>query len=390
MTSSAIVSLDSVSKDFVVRHEHSLKERLMSGVRGRTTTERFRALDGVTLDVPVGTTLGLVGHNGSGKSTLLKVVGGIIRPTSGTALRRGRLAALLELGAGFHQDLTGRENIYLNAAVLGLSRQDTDRHIDAIIDFSGVEDFIDTQVKFYSSGMYVRLAFAVAVHVDPDLLLVDEVLAVGDEPFQIKCMRRIRDFQAEGRTIVLVSHSAEQVASVCNQAAVLESGRLTFHGDTQLALAELRAQYVRRGRDGARQRAGERSIPLTIETCEARVEGKGAKSELVVAMQVAAHYDIEDWNTYLSIDSASGVRVYALDRRPVGHSATAGSVWTIEQRLSNVGLGSGQYIVNVGVGEVGEAMCNSIAGAVSVQWMATGEGSGLVSMAPRVVVARDQ
>ena len=154
-----------------------------------------------------GSTVGLIGPNGSGKTTLLKLIGGILQPTTGTVEHRGRLAALLELGAGFHPDLTGRENVYLNASILGLSRKQTDKYFDAIVDFSGIEQFIDTQVKFYSSGMYVRLAFAVAVHVDPDVLLVDEVLAVGDEPFQRKCMDRIRQFQHEGRTIVLVTHS---------------------------------------------------------------------------------------------------------------------------------------------------------------------------------------
>ncbi|WP_324274286.1 ABC transporter ATP-binding protein [Blastococcus brunescens] len=171
-----------------------------------------------------------MGSNGSGKSTLLKVIGSIIQPTTGRVLRRGRLAALLELGAGFHPELTGRENVYLNAAILGMTRVETDRHFDAIVDFSGIESFIDTQVKFYSSGMYVRLAFAVAVHVDPDLLLVDEVLAVGDEPFQRKCMDQIRSFQEEGRTIVLVSHSADQVGDLCDRAVLLRDGRMEFDG----------------------------------------------------------------------------------------------------------------------------------------------------------------
>src|SRR5205823_3962770 len=148
------------------------KERLVTlGRLGRRHREEFWALDGVDFTIAAGTTVGLIGHNGSGKSTLLKVVGGIIDPSSGSVLRRGRIAALLELGAGFHPDLTGRENVYLNASILGLSRRQTEQHFDAIVDFSGIEQFIDNQVKFYSSGMYVRLAFAVAVHVDPELLL---------------------------------------------------------------------------------------------------------------------------------------------------------------------------------------------------------------------------
>src|SRR5690606_27976850 len=176
------------SKRFVIRKEKSLKERLVNFGRSRRHRERFQALDDVKLDIYAGDTIGLVGKNGSGKSTLLKIIGGIIAPSSGRVLRKGRLAALLELGAGFHPDLTGRENVYLNAALLGLKRRQVDAYFDQIVEFSGIGEFIDTQVKFYSSGMYVRLAFAVAVHVDPEILLVDEVLAVGDETFQRKCI----------------------------------------------------------------------------------------------------------------------------------------------------------------------------------------------------------
>ena len=153
------------------------------------------------------------------------------------------MAALLELGAGFHPDLTGRENVYLNAAILGLTKKETDHHFDAIVEFSGIGQFIDSQVKFYSSGMYVRLAFAVAVHVDPDLLLVDEVLAVGDEPFQEKCMNKIAEFQREGRTIVLVSHSADQITRLCDRVVVLDHGRVVFDGDAQTGIDVLREGY---------------------------------------------------------------------------------------------------------------------------------------------------
>jgi len=225
-----VVEISDVSKRFVIRKEKSLKERLVNFGRSNLHKEDFWALRDVNLTIDAGTTVGLVGPNGSGKSTLLKTIGGIIQPTTGDVRLRGRLAALLELGAGFHPDLTGRENVFLNAALLGLSRQQTEKYFDAIVDFSGIEPFIDTQVKFYSSGMYVRLAFAVAVHVDPDVLLVDEVLAVGDEPFQRKCLDRIRAFQHEGRTIILVTHSLETVAEMCDRAVVLERGRVLAVG----------------------------------------------------------------------------------------------------------------------------------------------------------------
>src|SRR3954449_6273316 len=222
----AVVKIADASKRFVIRKEKSLKERLVNLGRSNQHKDDFWALKNIDLEIYSGSTVGLIGPNGSGKSTLLKLIGGILQPTSGTVEHRGRLAALLELGAGFHPDLTGRENVYLNASILGLSRKQTDEFFDGIVAFSGIEPFIDTQVKFYSSGMYVRLAFAVAVHVDPDLLLVDEVLAVGDEPFQRKCLDKIRSFQREGRTIVLVTHSLGQITEFCDRAVLLNKGEV--------------------------------------------------------------------------------------------------------------------------------------------------------------------
>ncbi|MCA1943329.1 MAG: ABC transporter ATP-binding protein [Yonghaparkia sp.] len=242
-TASSIVRVDGVAKRFVIRKEKSLKERLVNFGRSNQHKDDFWALDDIGFDVAIGSSVGLLGANGSGKSTLLKVIGGIIEPTRGIVERRGRVAALLELGAGFHPDLTGRENVYLNGSILGLSRKQTDRYFDSIVDFAEVHDFIDTQVKFYSSGMYVRLAFAIAVHVDPDLLLVDEVLAVGDERFQRKCMDKITEFQQEGRTILFVSHSADQVTRVCDRTIVLSHGRVIFDGDTEGGIAALRGSF---------------------------------------------------------------------------------------------------------------------------------------------------
>lgn len=241
--SSVAIRLDHVSKDFTIRKDKSLKERIVNAGRSRRHVERFTALQDVTFDIPTGSTVGLIGHNGSGKSTLLKLVGGILHPSAGTVLHRGRIAALLELGAGFHGDLTGRENVYLNASLLGLSRSQTDRYFDDIVDFSEIPDKIDTQVKFYSSGQYVRLAFAVAVHVDPEILLVDEVLAVGDEPFQRKCLDRIRTFQAEGRTIVLVTHGLDTVREMCDRAVVLDHGTMLLDGTAVEGVRLLRDLY---------------------------------------------------------------------------------------------------------------------------------------------------
>ena len=223
------IRIDGISKMFRLFRERptSLKQRLLVS---RSRSEEFWALRDVSIDIEDGSSMGLIGHNGSGKTTLLKCIAGILRPTSGTIRYQGRLAALLELGAGFHPDLTGRENVYLNASFLGLSRRETDRIFDDVVAFAELEDFMDNQVKFYSSGMLVRLGFAVAVHVDPEVLLIDEVLAVGDESFQRRCLDRVRRFQAEGRTIVLVTHALDVVRDVCDDAVMLENGRVHAAG----------------------------------------------------------------------------------------------------------------------------------------------------------------
>ena len=237
------VRIEGISKKFRLYRERptSLKQRILAS---RMRAEDFWALRDVTFDVPDGSFLGLVGHNGSGKTTLLKCIAGILRPTAGTIRYGGRLAALLELGAGFHPELTGRENVYLNASFLGLSRQETARVYDEIVAFAELEDFMDNQVKFYSSGMLVRLGFAVAVHVDPEIFLIDEVLAVGDESFQRRCLERVRRFQEEGRTIVLVSHALDTVRQVCDRAVMLEHGRIEMEGTPESVVRELRHRLL--------------------------------------------------------------------------------------------------------------------------------------------------
>ena len=225
----AIIATD-ISKVFKlqVNNSQSMKERLVR--LGRMQTREFVALQHMDLQVASGETLGILGHNGSGKSTLLKCISGILKPTTGQIRIRGRIASLLELGAGFHPELTGRENVFINAAFLGISRTEIARRFDDIVEFAELAEFIDEPVKHYSSGMYVRLGFAVAINVDPDVLLVDEVLAVGDEVFQQKCLDRVRQFQQEGRTILVVTHAADVVRQVCNRAIVLHHGEKVADG----------------------------------------------------------------------------------------------------------------------------------------------------------------
>jgi ABC-2 type transport system ATP-binding protein/lipopolysaccharide transport system ATP-binding protein len=213
----------------------SLKERI---VRGRgSRAEDFWAVRNISFDVQAGSVYGLIGHNGSGKSTLLKMIGGIYRPTEGSITAQGRVASLIELGAGFHPDMSGRENIALNGSILGLSRKEIAEVTGEIIDFSGLAEFINEPVKHYSSGMYVRLGFAVAVHMKPDVLLVDEVLAVGDEEFQRKCFDHLYALRRSGRTIIVVSHGLGQLEGLCDEIAWLERGELQQRGQAVETIA---------------------------------------------------------------------------------------------------------------------------------------------------------
>ena len=235
--SEVAVRIDHVSKSFRMYRERNqtIKSAIM---RGRTSVhEDFWALKDVTFDVPTGSTFGLIGSNGSGKSTLLKCLANIYFPNEGTITHFGRIAAMLEVGSGFHSELSGRDNIYLNGSILGMSKKEIGGKFDEIVAFSGVEEFIDQPVKNYSSGMYVRLGFAIAINVDPDILVVDEVLAVGDTEFQEKCFQKFRDFRKAGKTVILVSHSMETVEEMCDQAAWINHGELITSGKAAPTIA---------------------------------------------------------------------------------------------------------------------------------------------------------
>ena len=234
------IEINDVQKRFTLRHNRSLKELMMSSLRRQQLAEEFLALDGVDLTITEGETVALLGFNGSGKSTLLKLISGVLRPDAGSVRTRGRVAGLSEVGAGFQPDLAGRENVFLDGAILGMSESDVSRRFDEIVAFSEIERFIDTEVKFYSSGMFLRLAFAVAVHSDPEVFLIDEILAVGDEPFQQKCLARVRGLREEGRTLVIVSHDLDMVANLCDRGVVLEKGVVVEDTEAVAAVARLR------------------------------------------------------------------------------------------------------------------------------------------------------
>ncbi|MCU1638875.1 MAG: transporter ATP-binding protein [Microbacteriaceae bacterium] len=350
-----VVEARNVSKRFVVRKDNSIKERLVTlGRMGRRHRKEFWALRNVDLSITAGSTIGLIGHNGSGKSTLLKVIGGIIDPTDGEVSRRGRIAALLELGAGFHPDLTGRENVFLNASILGLSKAQTEERLSDILSFAGIGDFIDTQVKFYSSGMYVRLAFAVAVHTDPDLLLVDEVLAVGDEAFQRKCLDKIRSFQQEGRTIILVSHSLGQVTEMCDRAVLLNKGEVVFDGEPAEAVAQFRDILEDRRLADVSDAPEKPVVGGRIDAALAfPVDGVPGDdvppgSDLCIRIQLSNETEMPDWVCAIQIDNGLGQIVYATTtlRLKVELSPFNG-IRTVEYVLRDVHFGTGKYFVNV-------------------------------------------
>lgn len=235
------IRVSDVHKDFKLRHTHSIKETFLAAVRRKPLTTDFHALDGVSFDIGEGEAVALLGFNGSGKSTTLKMISGVLQPDAGEVLTRGRVAGLIEVGAGFHPDLSGRENIYLNAAILGMSKRETDERYEAIVAFSEIEKFIDTEVKHYSSGMFLRLAFSVAIHTEVDILLIDEILSVGDEPFQQKCLARIRELHAAGKTLVVVSHDLDMVSQLCDRGILLRDGKVEFDGASAAAVAHMRS-----------------------------------------------------------------------------------------------------------------------------------------------------
>ncbi len=273
-----VLAVDGVTKSFRVHRERttSLKQFIIGG--GRTKYDEFLALHDVSFDVREGEVFGVIGHNGSGKSTLLKCMAGILRPEAGEVRVNRRMAALLELGAGFEPELSGRDNIHLNGAILGMTRREIAERYDEIVEFSGLEQFIDTPVKTYSSGMYVRLGFAIAINVDPSLLLIDEILSVGDVTFQAKCMEKFVEFRNAGKTIVIVTHDMTSVRNLCDRALILEHGKASEVGEPGLLVEQytesMLGSMLDEATPGAVVRRGDGRIQ--IESVEMLVDGEPA------------------------------------------------------------------------------------------------------------------
>lgn len=319
--SSPAITVSDVWKSFRLYHERnrSLKATILKGRRARF--EEFWALKGVSFDVPTGTTFGVIGSNGSGKSTLLKCMCGVLEPEKGSVSIRGRVSALLELGAGFHPELTGRQNVYLNGAILGLSRKEVAARFDDIVEFAGLEKFIDTPMKNYSSGMFVRLGFAVAAHVEPEVLLIDEVLSVGDEIFQRKSAERVEQFRREGRTIVFVSHGLSQVEQLCETVAWIDKGELKMAGPAADVISAYQGQShgARREVGELGQRWGSGEIVISdvrlLDDAGESVITPTTMDPLTIAIDLNAHVPIQDAVVTLGIDTLAGHPVWRSSTR---------------------------------------------------------------------------
>jgi ABC-2 type transport system ATP-binding protein len=384
-----VIRVVDVSKRFTLHKEESLKDRVVNFRRAQEHRRDFWALRNVELEIGSGSTLGLIGANGSGKSTLLKLIGGILTPTSGYVERRGRLAALLELGAGFHGDLTGRENVYLNASILGLSRAQTERYFDDIVDFSGIEPFIDTQVKFYSSGMYVRLAFAVAVHVDPEILLVDEVLAVGDEPFQRKCLDRIKQFQSDGRTIVLVTHSLDQVRALCDRVVLLDGGQVAVDGTPADAVRHFREANA--AQDTIEQDSREHLLRIedvrVVDDRGRPLSSVESGSPLTVEYDVLADHPVEDWAFGVALTDGAGLLLYGTNTVLQGiELAPATGRQTVRFSFDLLPLVEGQYWVTAAVHPVIGPDYHRVDRAASFQVTSRSLDPGVLALSPKIEV----
>ena len=389
------VEIDDVSKTFKLYHERgtSLKERLVKA--GRSRYDELKALQGISFDVQEGETIGILGRNGSGKSTLLKCICGVLQQSEGEIRVRGKLAGLLELGAGFQPELSGRDNIYLNGSMLGLTRKEIDAVFDDIVGFAELESFIDNQVKFYSSGMYVRLGFAVAVNVEPDILVIDEVLAVGDEKFQRKCIARIKQFQEMGRTIIFVSHSADQVRSICDRAVVLQSGEMIGLGSPGDAVrlfrerlleadgappAEDHAPVVDGEQQGERYLLRIRKISTSVSELDSPVLESGEPFSVTANFRVKE--EIDSMVFVLEVHGARGELLLRTDTEQLKLSTDAPlGEGNITFAFPSWPLSDGRYDISVGArNRLGDTTYDWHENAVSLEVVYHGKASGLLNL----------
>jgi len=376
MSAAAVVARDvaKVYRRFLHKNQfRTLKSALLTGslLSDLSPDQTFTALDGVSFEVPRGATFGVIGENGSGKSTLLKLMAGITKPTRGSLSVAGRISALIELGAGFHPEISGRENVAINGIMLGLTRREVEERFDEIVAFAELEDFIDAPVKTYSSGMYMRLGFAVAIHVDPDVLLIDEVLAVGDEAFTRKCLDKIGEFRRRGKTIVLVTHSLGLVEKMCDETLWLRHGRLQDHGDPR-RVVDAYLTYVAGGEEallardqsatadaeepaphGYREgRWGSREVEITsVRLLDDRGKERHVYvpgESLTVSLGVRAEEEVRDFVFGVGLFTADGVHVYGTNTHIEDHVPRAArGLGEVSLLLRDLRLVEGTYLLDV-------------------------------------------
>lgn len=351
---STAISIRGLSKSYVIgadQEKHStLAETLLACVRApfrRDRLKAFTALNDVSFDVKQGEVVGVIGRNGAGKSTLLKVLSRITEPTTGEIQLFGRVGSLLEVGTGFHPELTGRENIFLNGAILGMSRTEIRTQFDAIVSFAGVEEFLDTPVKRYSSGMYVRLAFAVAAHLESEILIVDEVLAVGDAEFQSKCLGKMKDVALGGRTVLFVSHHMQSISALCKSGILLEHGNCTYTGPVNEAISRYTATY--------KKPAGNIRNPKRLgDSAELRLTAvTTSKTHFACAEPKTIFFTIERFKRYAgsyfvscTIQDCQGVTILHCDSRVLGKWYIADDITEGQFTITTPWLKPGSYAVN--------------------------------------------
>ena len=354
MPNGTAIAVSDLSKTYRISHQHRSNratEAFVEFVRHpfrRNDVELFDALHSLDFDIPRGEAVGIIGRNGAGKSTLLKLLTRITAPTTGRIVLSGRIGSLLEVGTGFHPELTGRENIYLNGTLLGMRRREIIRRFDEIVDFAGVEKFLDTPVKRYSSGMYVRLAFAVAAHLDTEILAIDEVLAVGDAEFQRKSIAKMRDAAADGRTVLFVSHQMQTVMNLCTSALFLQSGRLAYQGDVDSAMARYRDSfddYVVAQQEASRRPGTGELRTRTVTVVDPTMSVTDPK---VIRISVpAAARELPNYYVSCQISDANGAVLAQCDSRLSGTWLEADREHELTLSIKDLWLRPGRYSVDV-------------------------------------------
>jgi lipopolysaccharide transport system ATP-binding protein len=387
MNSDIAISVRNLGKSYVIQHRNdptykTLRESLLgAGIKflspnkeAQSSSETFWALQDVSLDVRRGEVLGVIGRNGAGKSTLLKILSRITEPSIGYAEIFGRVGSLLEVGTGFHPELTGRENIYLNGSLLGMRKRQIEKVFDQIVDFAEVSRFIDTPVKRYSSGMYVRLAFAVAAHIQPEVMIVDEVLAVGDLSFQEKCLGKMRDIGGSGRTILFVSHNMDAIQSLCTRAVVMDSGKIVFEGPAVQAKEYYMQEIVKKeySLEHHSGRGGSGGAKIKSMKC-LHGSGQVAKNikaddglQIEIAGEISEEYNkSNEIDVAIGLDTVSGIRIATFLSSWKGCTAEIkNNMFGVNFNISSIPLIPGQYVLSASLILKGETL-DSIQGCAA-------------------------